>query len=548
MKRTGPKLRSSLPLVGMGALLLLFCSSCGHRATRVEHGNQNQILHLGNGAEPQDLDPQITTGVPEHAIAMALFEGLVSEDPHDLHPVPGVAESWEINLDGTVYTFHLRNNARWSNGDPVTALDFVKSYERILTPSLAAEYAYMFYPVKNAEAFNKGELKHFSEVGVKARDARTLIITLHHSTPYFLSMLNHSSWFPVHIPTIQKHGRLFERGNRWTLPENFVGNGPFVPKEWRINDRIVAEKSPTYWDAARVKLKQIRFYAIESSDTEERAFRAGQLHLTHEAPLAKIDVYKRMHPEWLRIEPYLGVYFYQFNVTRPPLKDKRVRQALALAIDREAIVESVTRGGQLPAYSFVPPGPGGYTPKYRLAGNVEKARRLLAEAGFADGQNFPHIKILFNTYESHRTIAEAVQQMWKKNLNIDVELVNQEWKVYLDSQKQLNYDVSRFGWIGDYADANSFLDMWLTGGGNNRTGWSNPEYDRLIREAGETLDQSKRREIFQQAEAILLDDGPVAPIYFYTRVYLAQSSVQGWWPTILDHHPYKYVFLQSTTP
>ena len=527
------------------AIAMLAITGCGKRETRVEQGNRDQILHLGNGTEPQDLDPHIVTGVPEHHLITALLEGLVGLDPKDLRPVPGGAERWETSADGTVYTFYLRKNAKWSNGDPVTAHDFLNSFKRILTPSLASEYAYMLYVAKNAEAYNTGKLADFSEVGFKVLDDHTLQVQLNNPTPYFLSLLNHYSWYPVHLPTVEKHGPVHERGNRWTRPENFVGNGPFILDKWRENQIIIVKKSPTYWNADIVRLKEIHFYPIDSDDTEERAFRSGQLHVTQTVPLPKIDVYKREKPDLLRIDTYLGCYYYRVNVTKPPLDNKEVRRALAMAIDRENIVKHITKAGQIPAHHFTPPGTAGYTAEARIPMDVDAAKKLLAEAGYPDGKGLPTIEILYNTSEGHKVIAEAIQQMWKKNLNIDVQLVNQEWKVYLDSQKQLNYQICRAGWIGDYPDPNSFLDMWLTGGGNNQTGWSNSEYDQLIREASRAADPQKRMEIFQKAEAILLDEAPVIPIYFYTRNFLIQPSVKGWHPNILDHHPYQHVHLEA---
>src|SRR6266511_220898 len=530
--------------VALVALLTL--AGCGRPETRVSRGDQEQILHRGNGAEPQDVDPQTVTGVPEDHIIVALFEGLVSEDPSDLHPVPGVAERWDISEDGRRYTFHLRQNAKWSNGAQVTAHDFVRSYQRMLMPTLAAEYAYMLYVAKNAEAYNKGRLKDFSQVGFKALDDSTLQVQLNGPTPYFLSLLNHYSWFPVPVRTIEKHGPIDQRGNRWTRPENFVGNGPFVLTKWKVNDVLTVRKSQTYWDAEKVKLKEIRFYPIESLDTEERAFRAGQLHVTYEAPLSKIDGYKQNRRALLRIDPYLGTYIYRLNITKTPLNDKRVRRALALAVDRVAIATKIRRAGEIPAYCFTPPGTAGYTSTARIPYDVEQARKLLAQAGYPYGNGFPRLTIMFNTLESHRAIAEAVQQMWKQNLNIEVELENQEWKVYIDNQRTLNYEVGRYAWIGDYVDPNSFLDMFLSGGGNNQTGWSNKEYDRLLAEAGQTGDPQQRYELFQQAEAILLDEAPLIPVYHYTHPYLLQPAVQGWFPTLLDHHPYKCVYLDPT--
>ena len=524
-------------------LIVIAITGC-QRETRVSSGIRGQVLHVGNGTEPQDLDPHSTAGgEPEHKVMMALLEGLTGQDPQDLHPVPGMADRWDISDDRLIYTFHLRTNGFWSNGEPVTAQDFVGSFERMLMPELASEYSYMLFPMTNAEEFTTGKIKNFEEVGAKALDARTLQITLRSPTPYFLSILSHNSWFPVHLPTVKKFGGIADRGNRWTLPGNFVGNGPFILKEWKMNSYIMVEKNPWYWDAANVKLNRIYFYPTESIDAEERAFRAGMLHITKDVPSTKIEVYKKNHPEQIRAEPILSTYFYRFNVMKPPLNDKRVRQALVMAVDREAIVKYVTRGGQVPAYFYTPPNTGGYTCRSKIDGNVEKARRLLAEAGYPDGKNFPEMNILINTHEAHKAIAEAIQQMWMKNLNVRVSIRNEEWKVFLDSTHRLNYQIARAGWNGDYLDPNTFLDMFITDGGNNDTGWSNKEYDRLIQEAALAVDPKERLKIFQKAEAILLDEVPILPLYFYTRPTLLHPSVRNFYPTVLDLHPWQAVYL-----
>jgi oligopeptide transport system substrate-binding protein len=525
-------------------IVCLFVASCHRPETNVEKGTRLQILHKGNGQEVQDLDPQIVNGVGEYNVISALLEGLVTEDSHDLHPIPGVAERWDISADGRTYTFHLRHNAKWSNGDPVIARDFVASYHRILSPGLAADYAYMLYAVRNAEEFNKGALTDFGQVGFRALDDWTLEISLTNPTPYFLSLLNHYSWFPVHVPTVNKYGPLYERGSYWTKPGRFVGNGAFTLEDWRVNQDIRVKKSATYWDAANVRLHGIVFHTIDSNDVEERAFRSGQLHVTDTIPINRIGRYRREEPDLLRIDPYLGTYFFRVNITKPILNQRLVRRALALAIDRQSIVENVTRGGQLPAFCFTPPNTAGYTCEAALPFNADAANRALAEAGFPNGRGIPPIEILFNTSENHKIIAEAVQQMWRKNLNIDARLVNQELKVYYDTRRAMNYQVIRSTWIGDYADPNSFLNLWITSGANNLTGWSNANYDRLIAEAGRTNERTARYRDFQRAEAILLDDAPILPVYFYTHAFLIRAGVKGWFPTILDHHPYKYVYLE----
>ena len=505
-------------------VLLLFNTSCRRAETAVDKGNRLQILHKGNGKEVQDLDPHIVNGVSSFNVLSALLEGLVAEDPHDLHPVPGVAETWEISPDEKTYTFHLRHDARWSNGEPVTARDFVDSYHRILSPALGSDVAYMLYPVANAEAFNTGKITDFSQVGFRTPDDWTLEITLASPTPYFLSLLSHYSWFPVHLPTIQKYGPAFERGSRWTRPGRFVGNGPFTLEEWRLNDRIRVQKSATYWDAKTVGLNAIVFHTIDSNDVEERAFRSGQLHVTDSIPVNRIDRYRREHPELLRVDPYLGTYFFRVNVTRPALNNRLVRRALAMAIDRQAIVENVWRGGQLPAGCFTPPNTAGYTCEASIPYDTNGARKLLSDAGYPDGRGLPPIEILFNSSENHKLTAEAIQQMWRKELNVNAALVNQEEKVYFDSRRQMNYQIIRSTWIGDYNDPNSFLNIWTTGGGNNQTGWSNPDYDRLIAEAEKTADQTARYAAFQKAEAILLDEAPILPVYFYTHGFLIQPK------------------------
>jgi oligopeptide transport system substrate-binding protein len=521
-------------------------SGCGRPETRVEHGNRHQILHFDNVAEPQDLDPHIVTGVPEHRLLTALFEGLVSEDPQDLAPQPGVAHRWERTDDQRTYTFYLRTNALWSNGERVTALDFVRSFRRMLAPTMAAEYAYMLYVMKNAEAFNAGRLTNFNDVGVQALDETRLRIELHAPTPYFLWLLTHYSWFPIHEPSVAQHGPVHQRGSRWTRPGRLIGNGPFTLAEWKVNHVIRVKKNLTYWDAETVRLQEIHFYPWESGDTSERAFRSGQSHYCYQIPPNKTQTYRDKYRPALHIDPNLATYFYLINVTNPPMNDRRVRQALALGIDRESLVRNVTRGEQLPAYHFTPPNTAGYTARGRLQGDLARAQRLLAEAGYPGGRGMAPIEIHFNTMESHRAIAEAIQQMWKQNLGVDARLVNQEWKVFQDTQRTGRYQVSRYGWNGDYPDPNSFLDMWVTGGGNNRAFWSHPEYDRLLHAAGRTADAARRFELFQQAEIILMEELPIIPLYFYTRVYALHPAVQGWFPTILDTHPYKYLWLDQT--
>lgn len=533
-----------LLLLALGLLSILNACSRGDE-TNVSVGTKLQILHRGNGEEPQDLDPHVVTGMPEHRIFLALLEGLVAKDPKDLSIVPGVAESWTISEDQLTYTFHLRSEAKWSNGEKLTAHDFVYSWRRALMPALGNQYVYMLFYIKNAKRFHLGEVTNFKEVGVKALDDQTLRVELESPTPFFLQLLDHYSYYPVHPPTIEKFGGIDRRGSRWTRQGNFVGNGPFTLKEWVLNRILVVEKNPFYWDADIVRLNEIRFYPVQNYSTEERMFRTGQLHITQELPADKVAVYREKSPETLNITPYLGTYFYRLNTTFKPLDDTRVRRALAMTIDREQIVKKITKAGQIPAYTLTPPNTNGYTARSSIPYDIEKAKALLAEAGYPDGKNFPTLTLLYNTSETHRKIAIAVQQMWKKTLNIDITLENQDWKVYLENESNMNYVVSRAAWIGDYLDPNTFLDMFVTGGGNNRTGWSSPEYDALIAKAAVTANQTERFAIFQQAEQILTEEVPIIPIYTYTRNHLLSTDVKGWPPNILDHHPYKNVYLSS---
>jgi oligopeptide transport system substrate-binding protein len=550
-------LRSSSALL-LSLLLAAAGAGCSRPATAEKVGattpaatapgsaGRPMIWRVGNGSEPQDLDPQTVTGVPEHKLLMGLFEGLLAENPRDLSPEPGVAERWEVSPDGLVYTFHLRADAKWSDGTPVTATTFVRSYQRILTPALASEYAYMLHYVRNAQAYNEGKLADFSQVGFRAVDDRTLQVTLHARTPFLLKIIaSHYSWYPVPIHVIEKFGGLARKGTAWTRKENIVGNGAFVLQDWRPQQVIVLARSPTYWDRARVRLDEIHFHPIENQDTEERMFRTGQLDMTYELPLAKIDVYRREFPEQLRIDPYLGIYFYRFNVTRPPLNDRRVRRALALAVDRESLVKNVVRGGQQPAYGVSYPGTAGYTPAARLGGTPEDARRLLAEAGFPAGRGFPRLELLYNTSQNHRLIAEALQQMWRRHLGIDVTMRNEEWKVYLDTTDARNFDLQRGGWIADFVDPHSFLEIWTSTNLNNDTGWANADYDRLFRAALAAPDEAARYAAYQQMDALLVEELPVLPIYFYTHICAVSPRVQGLYPTLLDNHPYKYVWLEG---
>lgn len=527
-------------------MLILFISltGCGSGESNISLGNRTGILYWGNGTEPASLDPHIATGVPEHHIMSSVMEGLVLKDRKSLEPRPGVAESWTISDDGRIYTFKLRDDARWSNGDPHIANDYVWSWWRALQPALGNQYAYMLFPIKNAKRYYDRETEDFGDVGVKALDQRTLQVTLTNPTPYFLQLLDHYSLFPVHQATIEKFGNADQRGTRWSYEGNLVSNGPFKLDEWKINRHITVTRNLHYWDNDNVALNGIVFKPVENTVTEERMFRAGQLHVTSNVPADKISTYRKSNSTELKIAPYLGTYFYRLNIKTPQLQDRRVRRALGMAIDREKLVENITKGGQIPAYTMTPPGTMGYYPTSTLAFDPEGAKNLLSEAGYPNGEGFPAIEILYNTNEGHRKIAVALQEMWKDYLNIDIKLLNQEWKVYLATESAGDYQISRGGWIGDYVDPNNFLDMFLCGGGNNRTGWCNEEYDRLILEVAPSQSSHEERlAVFQQAETMLLDDMPIIPVYTYTSVKLVDSSVENLDGNIMNQAMYKDIYL-----
>lgn len=529
-------------------LLLLFAIislvGCGSGESNVVKGNREGILHYGNGAEPQGLDPHVVTGVPENHVIRALFEGLTVKNPVTLEPEPGVAERWEISEDGTIYTFYLNPNARWSNGEPIVASDYVWSWNRALHPKTGNLYAYMLYPVVNAERYARGEIDDFGQVGVAALNPGTLQVTLNAPTPYFLQLMDHYSTFAVHPETLLKFGDMTDRFTPWTRVGNIVSNGPFNLSEWSINRRIVMTKSDTYWDKGQVSLNGVVFYPTENAVSEERMFRVEQLHRTEEVPLDKVPIYRDLENSPYMQDPYLGTYFYLLNTQRPPTDDVRVRKALSMAVDREQLVNTVLQGVFTPAYSITPPGTLGYQPPKLFDFDPVHARALLSDAGYPEGEGWPGIEIIYNTNEAHRKIAVAIQQMWKKHLNIDVTIANQEWKVYLNSVSQLDFQVARRGWIGDYVDPNNFLDLYITGGGNNNTGFSDPVYDDIVlQQAPRAKDLAARFALFHKAETMLMEQMPIIPIYTYSTRHLVHPSVEGMTPNLMDSLNLKYVTL-----
>jgi oligopeptide transport system substrate-binding protein len=537
--------RRLLHFASRSAAVSLLAAGCAHRETPAEAGIRDQVLYLGNGSEPRDLDPHVVVSFNDFNLVLALFEGLTNIDERTSRPVPGVAERWETSADGLTWRFHLRPEARWSNGDPLTARDFVFGIHRALSPRLASEYAYALYPLKNAEAFNAGRLTDFAQVGVRAVDDHTLEFTLARPAPFLAAAATLPVWFPAPQASIEKLGRFDDRAVPWTRPEHMVCNGPFLLKEWSPNNRVVVVRNPYYWEAQRVRLNRMVFYPIENANTQEAAFRTGGLHLTSDVPIAKIAGYRRDRPAVLRIDPFLDTAFLRFNTRRAPFTDPRVRQALARALDRTALVREVLLGGQQPAPSLTPPGTAGYTARAGIPDDFAGARRLLAEAGYPGGRGFPRVEIQFATLELNQRLLEAIQQMWRRELGLDVSLANKEQRVWLSDERQLNYDISYAHWIGDYVDPSTYLQLFTSDGGNNSTGWANPEYDRLVQAAGADLDPPRRNERYQEAEAILLREAPIAPIFFGTRIYLCDPAVKNWHPALLGIHQYKNVYLEK---
>jgi oligopeptide transport system substrate-binding protein len=527
------------------AAVLIFAGGCSKPESRVSIGNREQILHVGNRAEPDSIDPALWTSTYEWHITAALFEPLVDFDADKGEAIPRAAESWDVSDDGLVYTFHLRPAARWSNGDPVTAADFVYAFHRVLHPKLGAQNADRLFVLKNGREFYEGTITDPAQIGCRALDDHTLQLTLRAPIAYFLSNLFSPYWYPVHRATIEKFGAIDARGTDWTRPGNLVGNGPFVLQEWKLNDVIRLERNPHYWNQAAVKLRGISLYPMDSSGAEERAFRSGQLHLTYEVPSEKIETYQREAPDELRLEPALNIYYLPLNTKRPPLNDVRVRRALSLALNRRQLAEKVAGPGFRPAYHFSVPGIAGYTSRAKLREDVTEARRLLAEAGFPDGRGFPVLKYTFNTHDLHRRVAEAVQQMWKDNLGIEVELLNSEFKVHLAALYSHDFDIARIGYGAEYADAASYLLQLTTTAKDNFSGWSNSRYDSLMAQAVVERDKTKRYALYQQAEALFVEDVPVLPLFFDARRYLIQRSVKNWQPGLLENYNYLTAWLAA---
>ena len=539
------RLLSVPALVLFGALALL-PAGCAKRETRVESGNRTGTLHLAIGAEPRELDPQLQGTFDEMCVSLALFEGLTAIDERTSLPVPAAAERWETSADGLRWTFHLRAGLRWSDGSPLTAADFAWSLQRALSPALASEYAYVLYPIRGAQACNAGTLPSGATLGVRALDSVTLELDLERPTPHLAAILALPVAFPVPRAVMEKLTTTGgDTARRWTRPEHFVGNGPFVLTEWSPNRQIAARRNPHFHEPAR--LAAIVFYPFEQATAQEAAFRTGQLHLTSELPAVRIADYRARRPEVLRLDPFLETNFLRFNTTRPPLDDPRVRRALTLAIDRRALVEKVALAGQQPATGLLPPELPGYAPPAGVSYDPAAARRLLAEAGYPEGRGFPAMEAMYFASELNQKLLEAMQQMWQRELGLTVGLASKEKQVWFTEERRLNYQLSLARWIGDYVEPSTFLELFIAGGGNNATGWARPEFDRLVRAGASEPDPAARNALYRQAEELLLQELPIAPLFHGTKPYLINPAVQGWEPALLGFHRYQHVWL-GTAP
>ncbi len=532
------EIRRSLAVFFCAAsLLLIFLSGCGSR-------EQSADLVIINGNEPESLDPGIVTGQPEMRIVQGLFEGLTRVDPRTGGAIPGLAERWEISPDGTVYIFHLRTNLTWSTGETITADDVIYSWLRALDPLTASDYAGEFYYVKNGEAFNTGKLKDASQVGVHAIDSLTVQVKLNQPTTFFLDLCAMPVMSVVPRQCIAKYG------DAWIKARPMPVSGPYALSYWRLNNKVRLHKNPRYWDAANTQLEIIDLLPVGSPNVALNLYSRGQADIVWDKELVPTELMDVLLPRPdFHTFNFLATYFFRFNLTRKPFDDPRVRKALALAVDKNRIVSRITRSGEKPAAGLVPPGTANYPPlPEQLGFNPELARKLLAEAGYPGGKGFPHFQYTFDAAAGgaaklHAKVAVELQQMWHDELGIEMELRQLEWKVYLNAQSQLDYDLSRSSWIGDYNDANTFLDMFMSDNGNNRTGWKSPRYDALLREANQQTDVTARAKILQQAETLLVGETvAIVPLFYYVGVsYYDTNRIQGIYPNMLDQHPLQFI-------
>ena len=524
--------------------LLLTAGGCARHATLVEAGTRDQVLHFGNKDEPSDLDPHINDALSTGVILGSLFEGLVTYAGDGKTLLPGTAEKWEISADGLTYTFHLRANAQWSNGVPVTSKDFLDSYLRILDPQLGAENAGYLFPIRGARDFLEGRSKDPGAVGIQAPDPRTLVITLTHPAPYLLSLLARDPFYPVYMPSLDANGGRHQRGGPWTRPGALVSNGPFTLNEWKPNAYVSVVRNPRFWDAGRIRLREVRFYPTDDEDSEERAFRAGQLHVTARTPKTKVAAYDASGVDELHLMPLLRTYYVTFNVARAPFTDSRVRRAFSLAVDRERLVHAALDRLGTPAYSLVRPGTGGYSPPRGFRFDPQEARSLLAAAGYPGGAGFPPVEFTLNGNTGVAlATGEVIQAMWAENLGVHVAVAPIEFKAYLSASREKQFQCLLDSW-SYISDAHDMLELGATGDPNNDAGASNAAYDEAIAASENTVDTAARWAAFDTAESINAREAFYSPLYFYNQGVLLQPSVRGWRDNGLDVVGWRELYLQ----
>ncbi len=540
--------------VSKSAALLLMCCvailcalfGCS-RETPIERATQEKILLVGNAADPATLDPALAMGVAECRILNAIYEGLTRADTKTLEPLPASAKSWKISADKKTYTFQIDENAKWSDGSKVSAHDFLFAWRRAVNPALGAEYASLLFAIKNAKKINLGEIKEISKLGVKAISDNILEVELEKPLPYFLKLLYHPVYFPVNRTLVKKFNAELSRDGKWTRPEHSITNGAFSLTKWSINNRVSVRKNPHWRKAKDTRLNGVDFFPISNINTEDRAFRAGQLHITESISPVRIKATMRDMPNALRKDEWLGVYYYIFNTRKAPFNNPKVCRALSMSIDRRAIIETFLKAGQKEAFNFIPPNCENYKalPQSLTKENIEEAKKLLAEAGYPNGENFPSFRIVYNTSEQHKPIAEAIQQMWQKNLGIKAELFNMSWPAYLDARRNGDFEVMRASWIADFCAPEAFLEIYQSSSGLNHTGFSNSNFDKLLQSASNAKTKEERFAFLAQAEKILMDSSPIMPIYFYTKVYLISDMIKNWNTNPLNYINFSEVDLEN---
>ncbi len=536
-----PNVQQRIGFILAGALVV---AGCSRRETQVDSGNRMQVLHIGNKDEPSDMDPHINTAVSTTTILHALFEGLVEFADDGSTIQPGVADRWDVSDDGLTLTFHLRADARWSNGEPLTAQDFRDSFMRVLDPQLGCEDATFAFSIVGAQAFAEGRSKDAASVGVRAPDTRTLVLVLEHPAPYLLKFLTSDPFYPLYMPSLDANGGRRQRGGPWTRPGVLVSNGPFTLSEWRPNAYVSVKKNAHFWDAARIRLNEVRFYPTDDENAEERAFRTGQLHVTYRLPKAKVSVYAAGPAGELHVLPILRTCYLTFNVTRAPFTDPRVRRAFSLAIDREKLVRAALGDLGTPAHSLVRPGTGGFTASPGFRFDAAEAARLLVQAGFPGGRGLPEVELTLNgTTGTTLEVAEVLQNMWLENLGVHAALRPLEFKVYLNTEreKQFQFLFEGYSFIPDPHD---MLQGIVTNDPQNDGSASDPAFDAAMAASDRTANARLRNAAFDEAEAANARGAYYVPVYYENRGILVAPSVRGWHDNAIPVLDWRTLYLE----